>query len=96
MLPAAFCISKNLFLFAAVTSATSPASPAPRLLSQLPNFDPRKVPVTGVDAHLPAVPATALTAEALRQRFLAHVDSGGGGLHPLVLQAVQAHRAVLE
>ena len=54
-----------------MTSATSPASPAPRLLSQLPNFDPRKVPVTGVDAHLPAVPATALTAEALRQRFLA-------------------------
>lgn len=71
MLPAAFCISKNLFLFAAVTSATSPASPAPRLLSQLPNFDPRKVPVTGVDVHLPVVPATALTAEALRQRFLA-------------------------
>ncbi len=31
----------------------------------------------------------------MRQRFLAHVDSGGAGLHPLVLQAVQAHRAVL-
>ena len=28
----------------------------------------------------------------MRQRFLAHVDSGGAGLHPLVLQAVQAHR----
>ena len=32
----------------------------------------------------------------MRQRFLAHVDAGGAGLHPLVLQAVQAHRAVLE
>ena len=32
----------------------------------------------------------------MRQRFLAHVDSGGAGLHPLVLQSVQAHRAVLE
>ncbi|MGP1629034.1 MAG: formate dehydrogenase subunit delta [Giesbergeria sp.] len=32
----------------------------------------------------------------MRQRFLAHVDSGGAGLHPLVLQSVQAHREVLE
>ena len=32
----------------------------------------------------------------MRQRFLAYVDAGGAGLHPLVLQSVQAHRAVLE
>ncbi len=31
----------------------------------------------------------------MRQRFLAHVDSGGAGLHPLVLQAVQTHRGML-
>lgn len=38
-------------------------------LSKLPNFDPRQVPVVGVDAHLPAVDATRLTPQALRQRF---------------------------
>lgn len=32
----------------------------------------------------------------MRQRFLAHVDGGGEGLHPLVLQSVQAHRTLLE
>ena len=35
----------------------------------LPDFDPRSVPVVGVDSHLPAVPMSALTPEALRQRF---------------------------
>ena len=39
-------------------------------LSQLPNFNPRQVPVTGVDAHLPAVPSERLTPAALRQRFV--------------------------
>ncbi len=38
-------------------------------LSKLPNFDPRAVPVIGVDAHLPTVPAERLQAAALRQRF---------------------------
>lgn len=38
-------------------------------LSKLPNFDPHTVPVTGVDAHLPAVPVAQLQPEALRQRF---------------------------
>ena len=38
-------------------------------LSSLPDFDPRLVPVVGVDAHLPAVPAAAQTPEALRARF---------------------------
>jgi 8-oxo-dGTP pyrophosphatase MutT (NUDIX family) len=40
-------------------------------LSALPNFDPRRVSVAGVDAHLPAVPAERLTPAALRQRFAA-------------------------
>lgn len=40
-------------------------------LSQLPAFDPRRVPVAGVDRHLPAVPGERLTPEALRQRFRA-------------------------
>lgn len=35
-----------------------------------PHFDPRSIPVVGVDAHLPAVPLAALQPEALRQRFL--------------------------
>ncbi len=39
-------------------------------LSKLPNFDPRKVAVAGVDLHLPAVPANQLLPDALRQRFL--------------------------
>lgn len=33
------------------------------------DFDPRQVPVTGVDAHLPPVPNARLQAPALRQRF---------------------------
>ncbi|MFY3385629.1 CoA pyrophosphatase [Paracidovorax sp. MALMAid1276] len=39
-------------------------------LSSLPDFDPRRVPVVGVDAHLPPVPAEALTPAALRARFV--------------------------
>lgn len=39
-------------------------------LSTLPDFDPRSVPVLGIDAHLPAVPAQHQTPEALRRRFL--------------------------
>jgi 8-oxo-dGTP pyrophosphatase MutT (NUDIX family) len=40
-------------------------------LSQLPNFDPRTVPVIGIDSHLRPVDARALTPQALRERFLA-------------------------
>ncbi len=47
-------------------SSTKPFTP----LSKLPNFDPRKVPVVGHDAHLPAVLPSQLQAETLRQRFL--------------------------
>lgn len=32
-------------------------------------FDPANVPVLGVDSHLPAIPMSALRAEALQQRF---------------------------
>ncbi|MBA3056532.1 MAG: CoA pyrophosphatase [Gammaproteobacteria bacterium] len=39
-------------------------------LSSLPQFDPRQIPVIGVDAHLPAVPLAALQAAALQARFI--------------------------
>jgi 8-oxo-dGTP pyrophosphatase MutT (NUDIX family) len=38
-------------------------------LSRLPQFDPRLIPVTGVDAHLPRVESSALTPAALLSRF---------------------------
>ena len=38
-------------------------------LSKLPQFDPRQAPVIRNDHHLPAVEATRLSAQALRQRF---------------------------
>lgn len=37
----------------------------------LPKFDPRSIPVQGVDDHLARVPSERLTAEALRGRFRA-------------------------
>lgn len=40
-------------------------------LSRLPDFDPRRVPVAAIDAHLPQVPASRLQAGALRERFAA-------------------------
>ncbi|MBL0419988.1 CoA pyrophosphatase [Ramlibacter sp. AW1] len=39
-------------------------------LSKLPNFDPRAVPVTGIDAHLPPVRLEVLQPAALRERFV--------------------------
>jgi 8-oxo-dGTP pyrophosphatase MutT (NUDIX family) len=38
-------------------------------MSKLPAFDPKRVPVFQVDAHLEAVPAEHLTPEALQARF---------------------------
>jgi 8-oxo-dGTP pyrophosphatase MutT (NUDIX family) len=38
-------------------------------LSMLPGFDPKKIPVIAKDDHLPAAPASLLSADALRQRF---------------------------
>lgn len=50
-----------------VPNPTTSAAIAP--LSSLPDFDPRRVPVVGVDAHLPAVAETQQTPDALRARF---------------------------
>ena len=38
-------------------------------MSSLPHFDPRQIPVEGVDSHLPAVALARLQPAALRQRF---------------------------
>jgi len=38
-------------------------------LSKLPHFDPRLVPVSGIDAHLPRVAPQRLAPQALRERF---------------------------
>ena len=35
----------------------------------IPSFDPRQVPISGRDSHLPAVARLAQTEQALRQRF---------------------------
>ena len=35
----------------------------------LPKFDPRSIPVLGIDDHLAGVPSAQLSPEALRQRF---------------------------
>jgi 8-oxo-dGTP pyrophosphatase MutT (NUDIX family) len=43
-------------------------------LSKLPHFDPRAVPVVGIDSHLPAVGREALAAQALRERFATPPD----------------------
>lgn len=46
-----------------------PASLRMTFTKPLPKFDPRSIPVLGVDAHLSGVPAHDLTPQALRQRF---------------------------
>ena len=40
-----------------------------RFTTPLPAFDPRSIPVIGVDTHLSGVSARELTPQALRQRF---------------------------
>lgn len=47
-----------------------PQVPVHTALSKLPNFDPRAVPVAGIDSHLPVVARDALAPEAMRKRFL--------------------------
>ena len=51
--------------------STTPSPDRSHDTARLPDFDPRSVPVEGVDAHLPAVPAQQQTPQALRARFLA-------------------------
>lgn len=72
MLEAAFNFVRPATPVAVSSADSSSESATP--LSKLPNFDPHTVPVTGVDAHLPAVPAAQLQPEALRQRFHAPPD----------------------
>jgi 8-oxo-dGTP pyrophosphatase MutT (NUDIX family) len=43
-------------------------------LTQLPHFDPLRMPVLGVDDHLPAVPVERLQPQALRDRFLRELE----------------------
>ena len=52
--------------------STMPAEPLPAELplSRLPNFDPRVVPVIGIDTHLPAIGSQRLQPAALRLRFV--------------------------
>jgi 8-oxo-dGTP pyrophosphatase MutT (NUDIX family) len=47
----------------------SQAPPHSTLVSSIPGFDPRRVPIVGVDAHLPAVGIDALSPSALAHRF---------------------------
>ena len=48
-----------------------PIEPTPPFipLSKIPDFDPRSVPVVGIDAHLPPVDPRSLRPDALRARF---------------------------
>ena len=65
-------------------------------LSKLPNFDPRAVPVLGVDSQLPAVPRERLQAEFLRQRFAAPPNwQPEVRVEPRFVQRTPAEAAVL-
>jgi 8-oxo-dGTP pyrophosphatase MutT (NUDIX family) len=60
-------------------------------------LDPRAIPVTGTDAHLPAVAGSVLTPDALRRRFAAIADwapemAGDGRVF---VERALAHAAVL-
>ena len=55
------------FFLHALMPSHAPSTP----LSKLPNFDPRTVPVHGVDSHLAPVQPASLLPHAMRQRFLA-------------------------
>lgn len=57
--------------FLSLNSSATPKPPTAASLSSLPDFDPRTVPVLGVDTHLPVVSAEAQTPDALRRRFAA-------------------------
>lgn len=65
-------------------------------MSRIPILDPKSVPVTGVDDHLPAIPAERMTPAALRERFAAppawQPEITGDGR---VFEREPAHAAVL-
>ncbi|TFZ05885.1 CoA pyrophosphatase [Ramlibacter henchirensis] len=54
-----------------------PIDPVPPLppefvpLSKLPHFDPRAVPVIGIDSHLPPVRPEAMSPDSIREKFRA-------------------------
>jgi len=54
---------------ALLSSVTMSHTPLQKPLSKLSHFDPRTVPVVGVDGHLPAITPAQLTPKALRARF---------------------------
>ena len=69
----------------------APTPPIPPL-----NFDPRQVPVIGVDDQLPKVPARTLQAQALVQRFAsAHVWTPELLAEPRFSQRAFVHASVL-
>lgn len=51
------------------TGLTSPPRRVPTSVSSLPAFDPRHVPISGIDTHLPAVHPERLSPVAMQQRF---------------------------
>ena len=70
---------------------TAPVSPLPPL-----NFDPRQVPVVGVDDQLPQVPAQALQAQDLVRRFASpHVWTPELLAEPRFSQRAPVHASVL-
>lgn len=71
-----------------MTASTPPPPPL--------NFDPRQVPVIGVDDQLPKVPLQALQAQALVQRFSsAHVWTPELLAEPRFSQRAPVHASVL-
>jgi 8-oxo-dGTP pyrophosphatase MutT (NUDIX family) len=57
-------------LDAAASAAQNDAALAPSpLVSAIPGFDPRDVPVLGTDTHLPAIGLQQLASKALHRRF---------------------------
>ena len=74
---------------------TDSTAPLIKMANQIGNFfeamPDRPEALQGIAQHI-----RKFWVPRMRQRFLAHVDSGGAGLHPLVLQAVQAHRTLLD
>jgi 8-oxo-dGTP pyrophosphatase MutT (NUDIX family) len=60
------------------------------------SFDPQKLPVLGVDDHLPPVAAGALLTDSLRQRFIAPpVWSPETKAEPRFVERAPAHASVL-
>ena len=60
----------RLFAWQAQSSFTLYAANRMNVTQALPPFDPRSIPVLGIDDHLVGVPRRQLTASALRERFL--------------------------